>query len=684
MQARRLGYPSLAFAAAAALTGCGSQTVPSPIQSPAVAARVTGQVYGGQQPVIGATVTVWATGADGYGTSSTPLASVTTDANGAFSFPAGAYTCPYANQPVYLTASGGNAGAGANSAIMLAAGLGSCSAARSAIVNLNEVTTVATAFALGQFFTPTLGGPPSSDFFAGHATGAGVFHAGLVLANTATIPLLVDLPSGTAHATLTGAGGAVTTIDAAKIYSMANTLAACVNSVSASGTACSTLFSLTTPPGGATAPSDTLQAAVQMALFPYQNVTALYNLASPQPPFTGLPQPPNDWTVGVSYTTPTLGLGISATFAGLPTSSNIDIDATGRVWFPSNKPGASGLAYFDPATGAFSGPFAGASLTAPQYLSIDQGGTVWATDQASGNLAGVSSTNPGGTPLTVSIPGAYGGPVTTDFDNTLFFTAEAPAQASQLFSLDPGRSTTTAVTTFTQHPTGLIAEDTYAPYRNLLAATMAPSSACAQESLGQFTYGSTAWSPGEIMVQTTASPCVTGGIALDLYETDSLSTSPSANQLCSAFDMICFTPVVPLSAPQGIATDGANSRWIANSGNGSISTLFGLDTDNPDSGYDYLPSSPVAYLHDASHGGTMSTPFGIAIDRSGNVWVSNAGCVTAAAAPCATTSFTLSELVGAAAPAITPLSLQEGTASEGTEPQGKRRPSHTRTRPQHR
>ena len=98
-------------------------------------------------------------------------------------------------------------------------------------------------------------------------------------------------------------------------------------------------------------PSDTLQAAVQMALHPTSNVSALYSLITATPNFRFTPfltAAPNDWTIGVSYTTSALGLGVNT-----GTLSTLDIDASGRVWFPSNAAGKVGAAYFDPAKHEF-------------------------------------------------------------------------------------------------------------------------------------------------------------------------------------------------------------------------------------------------------------------------------------------------------------------------------------------
>lgn len=50
------------------------------------------------------------------------------DSTGAFNFATNAYTCAYANEPVYITAAGGiPSGTSSNSNIMLAAALGTLS-----------------------------------------------------------------------------------------------------------------------------------------------------------------------------------------------------------------------------------------------------------------------------------------------------------------------------------------------------------------------------------------------------------------------------------------------------------------------------------------------------------------------------------------------------------------------------
>ena len=119
--------------------------------------------------------------------------------------------------PVYLTASGGNAGSGTNSTILLMAALGSCNTVNSSTyVVVNEVTTVAAAYALGPFMSqsnPTQIGYPAS-------SSVGIQHAFTTAAN------LANIGAGAANAVTPNGKGAIpySTID-----TLADILAYCVN-----------------------------------------------------------------------------------------------------------------------------------------------------------------------------------------------------------------------------------------------------------------------------------------------------------------------------------------------------------------------------------------------------------------------------------------------------------------------
>jgi hypothetical protein len=149
----------LAICAAALLplAGCG---VSSTITTGAITAdnAISGRVHGGQQPVIGATVTLYAPGIAGYGSAPAVIVTTTTDSNGNFTLPR-PYTClGPASLITYIVATGGNPGAGINNNLAEAALLPPCtSLTASTFINISEVTTVAAAYALAPFASISAG-----------------------------------------------------------------------------------------------------------------------------------------------------------------------------------------------------------------------------------------------------------------------------------------------------------------------------------------------------------------------------------------------------------------------------------------------------------------------------------------------------------------------------------------------
>ena len=651
------------------LSGCGAgfDAAPAPVLG-ASSAAIQGHAFGGQQPIVGALVTIYEAGTSGYGAGAIQKASVSTDASGGFAFTSGAYTCTAANSPMYLVVTGGNPGQGANANIALSAVLGSCSAAKSAVVTVNEVTTAATVLALGQFMGKTLGAAGNAYVIGGTCSGCatGTYNRGLVNAMTSTYPQLVNNATGTALATRT-AGNQTTTTEAAKINTIANILAACINSNGQTSTAdttsnCGKLFSGVNATNAATRPSDTLQAALQMQLYPYSNVANVYALQTATAPFTGLSSVPNDWTVALSYTTSGFGLGISQN-----TTSVLDIDASGNIWVPSNKAGAVGLAVFNPLTATFSGPYGGSNLTYPQYVALDQSSpaTAYVTDMASSRVNGVGTTSFSAVNSFASSAYTVGGPLSLDASNNILLAANT-ATTHSLYTIKAGRTSLVQAVddfsdTFAPPATpNTVAVPLQVPFTNGYLYVGDTTTACRLE----FSPGA---QQGQSDVYTTGtSSCVVGGMvpAVDnnAYMTSSNNTvcfyvpfETSFNR-CSTFSS--------LNVPKAIALDGANRFWIANSGNASVAAF------NVSQSTFVLSAIGSGYLHDANNGNTLGVPYGLAIDGSGNVWVSNASCVATSSTPCSATSFTLTELVGVAAPAITPLSYQEigSSPASGTKP----------------
>ncbi len=263
------------FAAGAVLGGCGTglnSAVESPT-SPHSFATITGKVFGGQQPVVGSQIALYAAGKTG--TASAPRSMlavpVLSGAGGGFSI-SGQYSCQAGDQ-VYIVASGGDAGAGPNASIGLMAALGPCSTllanAATTFINLNEVTTVGAVFALAPYMTGVQNLGSDSSTASTNALAAAF----------ASSKTMVDTSAGLGLATSTGNG----IVPLTTINSLANSLAACINSASYNSSACSNLFTDTTTSGST--PTTTLQAALNVAHSPTTNAAAIYGLAAASPPF---------------------------------------------------------------------------------------------------------------------------------------------------------------------------------------------------------------------------------------------------------------------------------------------------------------------------------------------------------------------------------------------------------------
>lgn len=357
-----------------ALVGCAAN---APFTGSLGGGQLRGSIHGGQQPVSGASVQLYAAGITGYGSAATPLLSsaVTTDATGSFTIPAG-YTCPSSTSQLYIVATGGNPGLAAgtdNPALAEMSALGPCSLHDgqytldpNSFIFINEATTVASVYAL-------------SPFMGGDATHIGTSSTNAVgLANS--FQMVNNLVSTTTGEALSATPAGTGTSPQTTVDTLANILSACVNS-DGTGTPCSGLFVAATPSGG-TAPTDTIKAIYDIARNPANNVSALYGLPNAAPPFQpALTAVPNDWILAITYAVNGLQAGALA------------IDATGNVWFTNYVYGTPASVTELSSNGTvLSGAngFSGGGLSKPVGIAIDPSGNAWVS--SSNNVVEFSST----------------------------------------------------------------------------------------------------------------------------------------------------------------------------------------------------------------------------------------------------------------------------------------------------
>lgn len=619
------------------LTGCMMTPTATPTAEPGVA--LSGSVHGGQQPVVGAHVYLFAANTTGYGQPSVSLlnplltlhsdavgAYVLTDGNGAWSITADYLCTP--NTQVYLYAQGGNPGAGTNAALGLLAVLGNCPATGTFLATLpniiiNELTTVAAANALAGFATD-----------ATHVSSSGTALAQTGIANAfANAGNLVSVVSGAALTVTPAGNGRVGT---SLINTIGNILAACVNTAGPTATPeCSILFAYTRAQGttGAT-PTDTASAAINLAhnalfgvngganpinypLFNLQNASNVF-----APAFSSVPA---DYALTISYTTPRLG-----------TLSNLAIDALGTVWSTNQSGAATVVSRVSPlgvdmtAAGGYTTPTAAGQDT----LAIDNAGNAWVkTSPANTFFDAVAEFSPSGQLL--SGPTGY-----TNLPGSGLITGIAfdpggnawVATATTLDELSPSGAvllTSGAVSTtgFAIDPAGA------------LWSTSTTNSTVTKTTHAGAQFTSTAFS-GALSSPLTLAIDRTANIWFNYLNSVGVSSLSNAGALLSA------NPFPTYSTPNAVAFDGNNTLWTAD----SSGFLEQMPTSNGVATADnviYPAQNPAGYK--------VIDP---AVDGSGNVWVSYRGT---------TTSYLL-QYIGVAVPVVTPIAAGVKGNTLGTRP----------------
>jgi streptogramin lyase len=577
-------------------------------------------VHGGQNPISGAHVHLLAVNNTGYGGPGVPASStdasvslltsgagqdglgyyVTTDVNGDFTL-TGDYTCPSAYANTYIYAVGGDSGSGSNSAITLVAGGDVCDS--SAFIVVNEVSTVAAVYSYAGFISdPTHVSTSNTALAATALQNAGAAYSNLLNASSLA---LATTPAGNG------------TVPQSEINTLANILAACVNSTGPASTQCSTLFSNATN-NGVDAP-DTATAAVNIAHNPGPSSTIVGNLfglqtaTSPFQPM--LSTAPNDFTIAISYT----GGGLNALY-------DIAIDAEGNVWV-ANQNGNS-ISEFNPAGAALSGSsgFGSGHLSGPYALAIDSSSNVWVTNNGT---TGLSEFNSFGT-VNSNSPFSGGGissPLGIAFDSQGNIWTNNTG-ASTLSKLNSSGSPVSGSAGYTggglDSPQGMAIDIS----GHIWTANYGGGGTTISEfgSGGSPISGSEGDSGGGLNLPV--------GIALDgagnLWVANNNGNSLSEfNSSGTAVSSDTGYTGGGLNLPFRVAVDGANNVWVTNLEGESISKFNSSGT-------------PITGSSGYKANGLLG-PFAIAIDGSGNLWTGGEYGTT------------LYEFVGAASPVVTPI-----------------------------
>jgi sugar lactone lactonase YvrE len=644
------------------LTGCTLSTTAPP--TPDAGLAITGSVHGGQSPIVGAHVYLLAANAgvftpnvSGYGNASLSLLKsvsgqttldtsggptngdyyVTSDSNGNFAI-TGDYTC-VGGQQVYMYSLGGNPGlgSGSNAASGLLAALGTCPGSvggnhifsSGLYVVINEVSTVAAAYSFAGFATDAV-----------HVSSSGTAAAKLGIANAfVNAAILETLSTGMANAApppgvgYFGGGGSVpqTTVN-----TLGNILAACVNSSSSSSTACTGLFSNTT--NGSTQPTDTATAAINIAHNPAANVTALYGLSSAYAQFApALTAQPNDFTLAIYYN------------AGTPGSGPVVADASGNIWWSDTVVDEVNHEGYDPTPSNFINGNTGYAVPYyPAAIALDVNGDLWSVNGNDG--AGAPSLNE----LTPAGATGSGSPFTgLGITNPTGLALDASSNSWVTNSASPGaviKATSAGALSGTFTAGGIVSPQAIAidPSGNAWIADGA-NAIIKLSSTGSPLSGTSGYtgiglnSPKAIAIDHSGNVWVAnnGGNNVIVISSTGGAVSGSAGYTAAS-----------LSQPSAIAIDGSGNAWVK-----------GIGVNQDAGNYTITELSNSGVVLSGANGFFSTSSGGIAIDESGDVWTNYAYVQVLFS-----TTWYVEELIGAATPVVTPLSVGVMNNTLGTRP----------------
>lgn len=517
-------------------------------------------------------------------------------------------------------------------------------------IRVNELTTVAAAFALARF--------SATGVIQGEAPGLRI--GALMNEN------LVSPTTGAASAVLQAPPNADETNSLRSTRSLANLLAACVAPVAG---ALNTLFALTTPPDGKTPPTDTFGAIVNIARYPANNVAGLYTQSQVVRTYAPvLTSKPDAWTIAVKVN----NTGSSDHLFGGP--ANLAFDNRGFAWITNNvvqgTPNSCNFAVVlepngrpaDGADGAPTSPLLGGGLLGAGFgVTIGSRGFVWFGNFGWGDdlpdKGGVSLFDPAGAPRSPSTPGGYVGgthrvqATVADADGNIWNASYGNKQVVVFLQGDPRRTLTAPV------PTG------DAPFGIAIAAD---GSAWVTSGAGLYEYAPSSIARYKIDQEKGTLECHFSrqlGRALKGLSIDSRGNVwiPSGGDdvvyvLDSAGQQLGQFGGGGINGPWGTAVDGDDHVWVANFGqmlpgndysNAAISQLAGANSATRPPGVEMgAPLSPPTGYTLPSAGAPVRLSNGqplygvegpgldpcysplmrltsVAIDQAGNVWALN-------------------------------------------------------------
>jgi streptogramin lyase len=387
----------------------------------------------------------------------------------------------------------------------------------------------------------------------------------------ATVGNMVNVKTATIATVLATPPNGSQTTTLAEFNSLANLIAACVDTP----VKCSQLFSLATPPGGTT-PANTLQAALSIAHNPWNNVAQLFTLSQSNSNYAPvLPSAPDAWTIVLQY----YGNGNELNGPG-----NMAVDAEGNIYVAINYDGQTNacggkiVSKLTPTgSDAAGAPFKGGGVNGAGFgITIDPTGDIRIGNFGfAGNMCtalpaanSVSKFTPTGWALS---------PATTGWTGNGFIHSPQATVSDAAGNIWIANFTASA-----NYVTELVRGDPF----NVKTYVNNPNFKNAF------------------------------GIALDAQNKVWVTSGPNLLTKIDPTTGQYQSYTAPgMDRPLGVAIDSLGNIWVANpaadfdSTSGGPGAVVAFDpSGNP------LPGSPFT-------GGSISGPWGIAIDGNDNVWV---------------------------------------------------------------
>ena len=525
-----------------ALSACGTLMGVTTSNSKRIA--INGRVLGGRQPVVGASVQFYAAGksAEGTGASAMLATPLLTDSAGHFSVPPEGFNCQSPSDLIYVVSTGGNPGlpAGATNPVSeLMTAIGPCSSVSTLQnIDINELTTVASVWSLAPYMS------------SNGIVGSSITDQAALANSFSMVSDFIDIQTGTVPGPALPAGWSVQT---AKLNTLGNILAACVNSkggAAGDGSLCGELFANTRDATGADV-TNVLDASVQIATNPTRNVSQIFALSPATPPWEpSLDTSPSDWTL--SFTSP-----VSA-----PTIS--------------------------PSGGSFSGSqlvtisdYAGAAIyyttdgTLPTQSSLPYSGAITLTSSATVRAIAVAS----GANSTIS---------------SATFTANSPVAAKLAFSVQPatggvGTVLSPAVTVLVEDSLGNLISNSTNPITVGLnpeasaakfGGTLTVSAVQGNATFNDLTVGTIGEDYQLVASSPGLNPATSSAFSITPTSNGSTFSVPAANTCQSRYDnfyqyepgVFAFWPLCEASGNIGYDNFGL---WSLASGFGTNSSILG-------------------------------------------------------------------------------------------------------------